>query len=254
MLKIRKEQIQAIKAHTLVQFEQEMVQHLGTYAPRLFEIRGEPAFSRLVHWGVQKAAGYGFTNRGPTRFFLETMVALGSEFDTDPQLPDVGHMLGQTDEADQMKRADQLFKEISRFLEKTKGPKNRYAIQALENLRLLKLYPDARAPESLQPELIERMQLTYPQKSRFIGKEPLISLIDSASEQARALHVNTPAGISLLTALMFALGHGVMRDPLYPWVSQTMTDPTYGDSEQKIERLYSRAKTYLDATMKHLAA
>lgn len=255
MLRIRQEQFQAIRTHSRIQFEREMVQHLGTFAPRLFEIRGEPAFSQLVHSGIQTAAGYGFTNRGPIRFYLETMVALGSEFDTDPQLQDVIRTLGQTDEADQMKRADQLFQDVSRFLEKTKGPKNRYAIQALERLRLLKRYPPAGSPESLQSELIERMQRTYPQKCLTVGEEPLRILIDSASNQARrALDVNTPAGISMLTALMFALGHGVMRDPLYPWVAQTLTDPVYGDPTQRIERLYRRANTYLDATLDYLAA
>ena len=62
MLQIRQEQFQILKTHSLVQFENEMLQHLSTFAPRLFEIRGEAAFRELVRSGIQTAMGYGFTN------------------------------------------------------------------------------------------------------------------------------------------------------------------------------------------------
>ena len=94
----------------------------------------------------------------------------------------------------------------------------------------------------------------YPEKSRYIGETPSIALIETATGTAHTHQIDTPAGITLITALMFALGHGVMHDPLYPWVAQSMTDPKYGNAEQRIERLQNRAKTYLDATLAYLEA
>ena len=42
---------------------------------------------REIRFGLERAGSYGFTIRGPVRFYIELMVRLGCDFDTDPPYP-----------------------------------------------------------------------------------------------------------------------------------------------------------------------
>ena len=64
---------------------------------------------------MARAEGYGFTNRGPLRLFIEMMFLCGSGFDTDPQYPAVGAVLRAA--GDQMQRAQMIFLEAKELRE-----------------------------------------------------------------------------------------------------------------------------------------
>jgi len=53
---------------------------------------------------------------------------------------------------------------------------------------------------------------------------------------------------------MFAMGHGFATDPLFPWIRTTLNDPLIHDPAQRVRRLVSKIKTYLDAVLKHLGS
>ena len=171
MLVIRPDQHNVFEEAALAKFQEEIVEHLKTFAPELFEIRGEACFREVIQIGIKKAERYGFTNRGPVRFFLETMVAFGSEFDTDPQIPGVSQILSNSDELDQMLHADKLFEVISEFAEKTKGPNNQLTIQAFQRFPHSDLFTQTMPSERLTAALVSHMQNIYPEKARFIGEK-----------------------------------------------------------------------------------
>ena len=52
-------------------------------------------------------------------------------------------------------------------------------------------------------------------------------------------------GVLLLTALMYFLGHGITNDPYHPWVGSTLKKETGRDVGSRIERLNTRARSYL---------
>ena len=58
-----------------------------TFAPELCEVIGEEQLRVALRQAMARAAGYGFTYRGPIRLFIELMFLCGSAFDTDPQYP-----------------------------------------------------------------------------------------------------------------------------------------------------------------------
>src|SRR5262245_64449839 len=105
MFTIRVEQQEAFDRALFRGFEDDMVSHLRRFAPRLFELRGEPTFRALIRLGADRAGRYGFTNRGPVRLFVELMVILGCDFDTDPMLPWAARDLSESPSYDQMSRA-----------------------------------------------------------------------------------------------------------------------------------------------------
>jgi hypothetical protein len=51
---------------------------------------------------------------------------------------------------------------------------------------------------------------------------------------------------------MFTLGHGIVSDPMYPWISKTLEDESIGEANERAKRLESKAKAYLVQTLKNL--
>ena len=85
VLVIRREQMRALEGAQTGLFADELVAHIQGFAPTLFASMGNDAVRATVSMGLKNALGYGFTIRGPARFYVEAMFMLGSFFDTDPQ-------------------------------------------------------------------------------------------------------------------------------------------------------------------------
>ena len=178
MLIVRAEQMQVFEVQAAREFEDQMVAHVQTFAPRLSEVVGEEAVRETVKRGVRQARRYGFTNRGPVRFYIESMVSLGSDFDTDPQLPGVPEILEDRVDSDQMARADRLFERIHEFYVSAMGPRNEYGIAALH--RIANANPDELIGSDgpFPDRVLSALQNIYPQKFWFVGEARLRILVD----------------------------------------------------------------------------
>jgi hypothetical protein len=235
-------------------FKEDLLQHLSRFAPELHALRGDEVFRHLIDEGVARAARYGFTNRGPLRFFLECMLSYGAEFDTDVQIRGLQESLVHQHANGQEWHADQAFAAIERYQIQTRGPGNDHAIQALRRLGPFLERLDSLADGSLETDLFALMARVYPQKFEFVGQERLRGLIAEARQEAARFNMATAAGAGLLCGLMFALGHGISRDALYPWVRTTLTQPPVQDAARRIERLRRKTRIYLKATLNNLPA
>lgn len=253
MLVIRSEQMERLRRAASRQFDSEMVRHLYGFAPRHCEVVGEACVREAVALGRSRADGYGFTRRGPVRFYLELMFQLGSGFDTDPQLPWAAGLLRAGDTSDQMDRADRLHAALGDYLDRVAGPGNAWSIAALRRLRAQVDAPPAPAAPGFEAGLIAAMHDVYPEKAAFVGDAGLTVVIRAGAAQAAAHDVRSERGRTLFAVLMFALGHGFADDPLFPWIRTTLAD-TARDGEQRARRLERRAVTYLDHVLAHLGA
>jgi hypothetical protein len=126
--------MQAFAQNAKRQFEAQTVRHISGFAPGQFEILGEETTRQIVSSGVERAEKYGFTNRGPVRFYIELMFMFGSDFDTDPQYAWAAEALCGSDPTDQMTRADRLHQETMRYIEMVAGPDLEYERQALNKI------------------------------------------------------------------------------------------------------------------------
>jgi hypothetical protein len=252
MLTIRKEQMQAFRQAALQNFEDEMVAHLKEFTPHHAASLGEAGLRNVIRFGMGRAGRYGFTCRGPLRFYIELVFSLGSEFDTDPQYPWAAVVLTDPGIDYEMERADRLFDQYTEYRDAVAGPDRVYAKAAL---RALKNEPYAGFPVSdprFTDRVLERLRRGYPQKCDVVGEAPLRALIGEAVATARQQGITSDPGISLIVALMFILGHGVTTDPHYPWVGDTLRNPDFGDPNQRAERLYSKSMTYLSRALAHI--
>ena len=246
---IRKEQAESLEEVRMPDFGNYMVGHLADFTPLHTKSLGEPGIRELISQGMARANSHEFTWRGPVRFYIETCVLLGIDFDTDPQYPELGRILREETLPDQVQRADAAHAWLTDFLEAAGGPDREYAKAALRRARALP-FPSKRAT-GFREHALRQMRETHPEKAAYLGDQPLLDLLGRVLEEARRYEVATEDGVGLFAALMFAVGHGVTGDPKYPWVAGTLTNPAVAP-ERRVERLYSKTMTYLDSVLEHL--
>ena len=245
MLQIRAQQMTALEQAVLKTFEKEMVEHLKKFSPQHCEVMSEPRVRSVIQLGMARAKTYGFTNRGPVRFYLEMMFMFGTDFDTDPLLPWVAKILNDTAMPDQMKQADRLYEVLMDYVEKVAGPDNEYVNEALRRASLQR-FEDLPLPAgNFEKEMIARLTANYPQKCEYVGESALRELIPLGVALANKHSVSMNAGKVFLIGLMFAQGHGFATDPQLPWIARTLTNPAITDPNKRIERLFSKTMTYL---------
>ena len=248
---IRKAQLRAFEDTRLPEFETFTVSHLATFSPLHSASLGDLGIRALIRAGIDRAAKHGFTFRWTVNFYIECMILLGADFDTDPQYPCAGKILRDRAVPDQTERADLLHAWLMQLLEEAAGPNRDYAKRALIRARRIPFQPIPVSAANFTEESLRRMRENHPEKVACLGERVLEGLIPRALAEAEKYSIATDAGVCLLLGLMFAVGHGAVRDPKYPWVEHTLTNAVISDPNRRVERLYSKTMTYLDHVLEH---
>jgi hypothetical protein len=244
MLRIRAEQMLAFEQAAMRRFEDEMVVHSKDFEPLLCEIIGEEQLRVAIRQAIARAAAYGFTYRGPIRLFIEMMFLSGSAFDTDPQYPAFGNLLRSSD--DQMQRAERIREEFLDYLEKVSGPDAINVQKALRELLVLARDPVTLSESNFVAEMLQGMTRVFPQKVAYVGEKALTVLIHEGLAEAQRYGFRTVRSKGMIVVLMFAFGHGCTNDPLYPWLSRTLTDTRIVDPAARAQRLEKKSITWLE--------
>jgi hypothetical protein len=90
MLTIRREQMEALSAYMRQSFEDRMVRHLAQSFPAPFkklaasQANDEPVRA-LLREGITQAAKYGFSSERDLRQFIDLIMELGPDFETNPE-------------------------------------------------------------------------------------------------------------------------------------------------------------------------
>lgn len=253
---IRKEQLSTLEEIRLPEFEDFMVEHLKEFSPLHSASLGESGVRKLIRVGIERAKRHRFTHRGPVKFYIEAMILLGVDFDTDPQYPAAGAILRDASfsDSEQGRRADRVHAWLMELLEAAAGLDRAFAARALHRARAMPLQSIPRSSPGFADAMLRRMEENHPEKAKYLGAPALRGLIPRAVEEAEKYGVATDAGVCMFVALMFAVGHGFAQDPKYPWIAGTLTNPVIADPDKRIERLYSKTMTYLDHVLQHIEA
>jgi len=252
MLVIRDEQLQMVQQNSLGEFENELVEHMKGFAPKHSEVIKDEGVHDVVRLGIERSKKYGFTNRGPVRFYVEMMFMFGSDFDSDFQMPWAGGTLNNEAIKDQTQRADILHDKMLEFVEEVYGPEDKYSLEAMRRMNQARVEDYNFTKQDFDRQVAAALRHIYPQKCNYMGDETLAALVKRGRERARSYSIVSVNGTALMPALMFALGHGFDNDPLFPWVSKTLKDDSVPDPNERAERLQRKMKVYLGEALKYL--
>ncbi|XXX80119.1 hypothetical protein WMF30_15235 [Sorangium sp. So ce134] len=253
MFRIRKEQMATFETAALCDFEDNTVEHMKSFAPKHSEVIGESCVRQVIQLGLARAGQYGFTNCGPVRFYIELMFMFGSDFDTDPLLPWAGDALRAGEDSDQMTLAMSLHASMMDYIARVVGNDRGPSIRALRRVYDVSSQPIPSASGSgFEEAVLALMEHAFPERYRYLGKQPLRSLIRRAPESAGRLGLSTDRGVALIILLSYAIGHGFGSDPLFPWISAVLQDPRIQTPTERAERLERRAIIYLESALSYL--
>ena len=253
-MQIRREQLEALENAAARRFESEIVEHVREFAPRLFSILGEPAVRAFARNGIVRAAKYGFSQRGPAKLYVEMMLSFGTEFDSDPQLPWASQVLSDQAPMEPMLRAELLYREMLKYVHRVAGPGNQFALEALKRFQRSRPEDLEAAPGEFTGKMVRAFAALYPEKAQYAGEPVLRQLVTTATARAVAAGVTAERGRAVIAGLMFGFGHGILDDPLYPWVAATLNEPPADDGNVRALRLYEKARLYADHMLKNMGS
>ena len=138
---IRQSQLRTFRDELLANTENELAEHCRGYAPQLCQAAGEERVLEAVRLGLKRAQGYGFIDQPQIRFYIDMMLVLGSDFDSDPQFPWAAETL-----EDQFSRAEVrgmvLHRDLSLYMDRVMGEQDEYLIAALDRFLSLSAEQD----------------------------------------------------------------------------------------------------------------
>jgi hypothetical protein len=249
MFVIRTAQLEALRQAAIRQYEDDLVAHIRRFTPAHAASLGEPRLRPIIRQGIDRAGGYGLTNAGPARFFVECLFLFGGDFDSDPQLPWAGRTLTDPSIPDQSVRADQLYAHARHFIDVVAGPDNRYEKAALTRAAAVGLGHLPEAGPQFEEEIIRGLRRLHPEKCAYVGEAPLRSLIARAAGLARRHALEPDRGTALLVGLMFTFGHGCVDDPQYPWIGAALAPEPAPDRARRAARLFGKLSAYVSAAL-----
>ena len=245
MLFIRHKQMERFEEVARRNFEEQMCEHLMRFSPVHCSTLDETVVRDIVRIGIERAGNYGFTNRGAVRFFIELMIQLGTDFDSDPQLEWASATLKASEPPTQEERASLLYDRAMNYIDAVVGPKYEYEKQALAQAERWTLSDLAHLANGSEEALLTALRSLYPQKFDYVGERAVHAIISKGAEQARGYTIRDPRGSTIFAILMYAFGHHCLTDPQFPWIAASLNDTAPRDESIAIESLFARSLGYV---------
>lgn len=251
---IRAQQMASLSDAATRNFELQMCDHLMTFAPVHCGKVGVEVLGHIVRLGVKRAAEYGFENRGAVRFYLELMIQLGTDFDTDPQLGWASPVLAAKWTGTEKERAALLYDRATNYLDAVLGPRYEYEKQALSRASRIEMDELSRVAAAPVDRWLAAMRTLHPQKMDYAGDSAVRAIVSQAAAEASRYALANPAGALLLATLMYAFGHHCASDPQFPWIASTFSGRSGRDPHNLTEYLLVRARGYARESLDALEA
>lgn len=250
MLNMSSQQMGALAEVPRHGFASELVDHLRGFAPRLVELRGDAAVQAVVEAAIERAMHQGFDLRGPVRLWVELVFCHGHRFDTDPALPWADSLLDSVG-LHQNERARLLFEAMQAHQAAVDGEDQGDLIASLGVLASADWEAMLASPRAQAQPAVALAQV-FPRRCQGLDPARLQALVDEATSACEAHALTDPGAPFLLSGLFLGFGHGVLDDPLYPWVGSTLAAPA-ADATHRTTALARKAKAYVQAAHQHLA-
>jgi hypothetical protein len=98
-------------------------------------------------------------------------------------------------------------------------------------------------------ETVERLRRFAPKHFEQPGEAAARRAVDVGVERAFSYGLTAQSAVRFYIEMMFILGSGFDKDPMFPWAGEILNDPTTTDQYHKTDRLYERLSDYLNRAL-----
>jgi hypothetical protein len=96
---------------------------------------------------------------------------------------------------------------------------------------------------------VERLRGFAPKHFLRPGETAVRNTVDFGVEQALAYGLTAESAIRLYIEMMFILGSGFDKDPMFPWAGEILNDAMMAKQYDKTNRLYDELSVYLSSVL-----
>jgi hypothetical protein len=246
MLIIRKEQIRAFERVDMPRFEKEMLKHVDEHFPRHAEVLGAKTVLNVIRHGFDRAENYDFSTRHEVCLFIDMMIMLGSDFDTDPQLPWAADILNDETISDPTVKIEKLYDRVMVYLDHVVGTDGVFPVGPL---RKMLEYPIKRLERQLSSDMENWVLLEFksiwPQKYRAVEEEQLRLLIQNNMDSIEGYGFSGQRAVGFFLILMYLLGHRFYIDPQYELLLKDPDNEEVENETTKFDFLHTTFRTTL---------
>lgn len=243
MITVDAGQLTRLQENSETRFIAAEAEQLALYAPPLAASAGRPGLEAAVRLGLQAARRAGFTAAPQIRLYLQLMTSFGSRFGKDLQYQWLHPLLDSDKGLPARERARLLHWHSTLYLDRTYGKNGLHGIAAglqASRLDMAALAEVGSDFANRAPHLLARL---HPQRVPYLSGSIGRWLIEQAAEGAARHGLGGAAAAPLLVCLMFGFGHGVVDDPLHPWVREALSNSALSGLNKTAELLARTQRT-----------
>jgi hypothetical protein len=217
----------------LDRFEHRLLAHIEEYFPTHWRVIGAKQMAEVVRFGVRRAQELGYRTERDGYLFHSLMLYLGSHFDTDPQYPWLANVLTNEAIGSRSERLANAHDAAMEFLDGAAGTQGELMATALQRLQST-LIPQLRCEREANFEyLLHSLKLVWPQKVERVGDQGVRALAQSVMPAAQSMGMRSSTNACLYVIACFFFGHGLARDPQFPWVGELLSQASPADGSAK---------------------
>lgn len=240
LLRITKAQFEQL---WLTQFTERIHEHLRFYFELPCRVAGDACVRETIRLGVTRARRWGLTREASAQSYIDHMVMLGSNFDSDPQLPWAREILER--KQPELVRMDSLHAQARDFMARSAGVGSKNLFFAVARARAHGLCPELSAPPSRALDHVAAwLGWMYPEKYRLVSHR-LPELVARAEATAFTHGFERPSALGRILGMTFLMGGGVSDEPMAPWVGAILRDDQH-PAEERETKLWSALCAYAE--------
>ena len=229
MFAIARAQLTRLQERMLERFEQRLVAHIEEHFPVHWRVIGAKRMLDVVRFGIRRTREAGYRTERDGYLFMSLMLQFGSYFDSDPQYPWLAGALASETVASRSERLVNAHDAAIDYLDRVAGDRGQHMAAALQRVRWTLIPELLRGPAVNFQYLLDMLSAAWPQKVPQLGEQPVRLLAQSVMSSARDGGLTTPAAACLYVVACFLFGHGLDRDPQFPWAGTVLAQRAPAD-------------------------
>jgi len=227
MLRITHEQVAALSAYSVEQFEKSMLRHLRVEFGEEVAALDDAYLRELIVLGIDRAADHGVVSERDVARYIDLMLVYGAYFDEDPELPWARAILEDDAAEDPTEKMD-LLSEVGLVYAEAESDVPEFGDESPGNDFEYKL------GSFLRDEFAEELAA---------AREPeLLKFVQTCWRRAEAYGITTESGIMHWACLSLLAGHDFHRsEEVHAYLIEPEPPP-----EQKLAELFEEIEAELN--------